>query len=91
MLVYRKVGRPKVGFFRSGFFALQIHERAELGPIQARQVAAPICHKKWAVLGNLPQVAFAKGEATRMGLDAAKEQLPARWQALVFVFFKFVV
>ena len=27
------------------------------------------------------QVAFAKGEATRMGLDASKEQLPARWQA----------
>eukprot|EP00434_Breviolum_minutum_P022426 symbB.v1.2.019796.t1/scaffold1636.1/size108148/1 len=32
-----------------------------------------------AELGPI-QVAFAKGEATRMGLDAAKEQLPARWQ-----------
>lgn len=26
------------------------------------------------------QVAFAKGEATRFGLDPGKEQLPARWQ-----------
>eukprot|EP00435_Cladocopium_sp_Y103_P037275 s2087_g9.t2 len=32
-----------------------------------------------AELGPI-QVAFAKGEATRMGLDASKEQLPARWQ-----------
>ena len=31
--------------------------------------------------GRSRQVAFAKGEATRMGLDATKEQLPARWQA----------
>lgn len=28
----------------------------------------------------MSQVAFAKGEAVRMGLDASKEQLPARWQ-----------
>lgn len=32
-----------------------------------------------AELGPI-QVAFAKGEAIRMGLDASKEQLPARWQ-----------
>ena len=32
---------------------------------------------------SVRQVAFAKGEAIRMGLDASKEQLPARWQAIL--------
>ena len=57
----------------------QIHERAELGPIQAQWICCHF-HTSWYMQWHR-QVAFAKGEATRMGLDATKEQLPARWQA----------
>lgn len=75
--------------YTSCFFALRymneqswVQFRHNLLPPQ--DMACHVCHD-----GNWTwKVAFAKGEATRMGLDAAKEQLPARWQALCL---KFVV